>query len=313
MENSEEFKFPHETKEAASEATEEEFVVDVIDDTPEEDRNREPMNENPEPDEEELASYSDRVKKRIHTLQRAYHEERRAKEQADRERQEAIKFANTVAEKNKQLLSRTQKDASLLRETWKSKTEVELASAKEAYKNAYETGDSDLIIEAQDKLNRAIMRHEVSISQQPALQEESSPVETTDSVYTAPAPDKNAIEWSKKNQWFGKDNLMTNLAYGVHQELISSGVHPQRDAVKYYEEIDKQMRKRFPDYNWGDTGLKEPRQKQGANVVASVTRTAASGKKISLTQTQVALAKRLNIPLQEYAKQVAALNGADNG
>ena len=102
---------------------------------------------------------------------------------------------------------------------------------------------------------------------------------------------------------------MTSLAYGVHEELVQSGIHPQRDAVKYYENIDKAMRHRFPDYNWGDTEKKNSRTRPSASVVAPVTRT-ATGKKVALTQTQVAIAKRLNIPLAEYAKQVAALQGA---
>jgi hypothetical protein len=304
-----EFKFPDELEKPTAE---EELEVEIIDDTPPEDRNREPLVENPEPDEEELSSYSDRVKKRIGTLQKAYHDERRAKEQADRERQEAVNYASSVMEQNKNLVKRTNTDANLLHETWKSKAEVDLDAAKRKYKDAYESGDADAIIEAQDSLQRATMRHETSLTRQP-LQTEEVAVKPNQDVYTAPPPDETATAWATKNSWFGKDRLMTGMAYGVHEDLIARGVHPQRDATKYYDEINREMRKRFPDYSWGDSGVKEPRQKANANVVAPVTRTLSGNKKIALTQTQVALAKRLNIPLQEYAKQVAALNGGNNG
>jgi len=303
------FKFPDEepvTKE-------EEVEIDIIEDVPEEDRGQVPFKGNPEPDEDELASYSDNVKKRIFSLKKAYHDERRAKEQADRERQEAITFANGIVERNKNLVKRTNDDATLLHETWKSKAESDLDSAKRAFKEAYESGDADSIITAQDTLSRATMRHENSLITKPSLQPEEVVVKEDSSVYTAPPPDENAKDWAGKNPWFGKDRLMTGMAYGLHEELISRGVHPERDASKYYEKINKEMRKRFPDYTWDDSEEKEPRQKTNANVVAPVTRSASGSKKIALTKTQVAIAKRLNIPLMEYAKQVAILNGANNG
>ena len=293
----EEFQFPDEKEKDKEQAPE--LEIEVIDDTPPEDRGREPLAENPDPDEEELASYSDRVKKRIHTLQKAYHD--------------ALAFANSIIEKNKSLVKKTNTDATLLHETWKSKTESDLENAKKAYKSAYESGDSDALLEAQEALNRATIRHENSLSSKPALQEENFAVEDEKNVYTAPPPDENAVAWAKKNSWFGKDRVMTGTAYGIHEDLIATGIHPQRDATKYYEEINKQMRVRFPDYNWGDSGVKEPRSKTTANVVAPVTRTASGSKKVALTKTQVALAKKWNIPLEEYARQVQVLNGENNG
>ena len=302
---------PEEPVEAESD---DDFQFEVVDDTPEEDRNKEPLVEKPEPDEEELASYSDRVKKRISTLQRAYHDERRAKEQALREQQEALKYAQSVLEKNKTLIKKTNTDATLLHETWKSKVETDLERAKQMYKAAYETGDAESIIEAQEALNRATVRHEAALSQQPTLQPENDVVEPSRSVYTEAPPDPQAEAWVSKNSWFGKDRLMTALAYGIHEDLTNRGVHPIRDANKYYGELDRVMRERFPDYSWGDSGEKVPRQQKqpAATVVAPVTRS-STGKKVALTQTQIAIAKRLNIPLKEYAKQVAVLNGGNNG
>ena len=305
----EEYQFPDETKPEVKD----ELEVEIIDDVPEGDRNREALTESPEPDENELASYSDRVKKRIGVLQRAFHDERRAKEQSSRERDEAMSYANSIVAKNKSLVQKSNDDASLLHETWKSKAETDLDSARKTYKSAYESGDADAVVDAQEALNRATMRHENSISFKPTLQTQEIPVEPENSVRTAPPPDDAAVSWASKNSWFGKDRLMTGMAYGLHEELISSGIHPQRDAAKYYGEINQQMRKRFPDYGWGDSEGKEPRQRTSANIVAPVTRTSSGGKKVSLTQTQVAIAKRLNIPLAEYAKQVAVLESMNNG
>jgi len=305
----EDYKFPDEV----TPEIKDELEVEIIDDVPEGDRNREALTESPEPDENELASYSDRVKKRIGVLQRAFHDERRAKEQSSRERDEAMSYANSIVAKNKSLVQKSNDDASLLHETWKSKAETDLDSAKKAYKSAYESGDADAVVEAQEALNRATMRHENSLSFKPALQTQETPVQPENSVRTAPPPDDAAVSWASKNSWFGKDRLMTGMAYGLHEELISSGIHPQRDAAKYYGEINQQMRKRFPDYGWGDSEGKEPRQRTSANIVAPVTRTSSGGKKVSLTSTQVAIAKRLNIPLAEYAKQVAVLESMNNG
>jgi hypothetical protein len=246
-------------------------------------------------------------------LQRAFHDERRAKEQSSRERDEAMSYANNIVAKNKSLVQKSNNDDSLLHETWKSKAESDLDNAKKSYKSAYESGDADAVVDAQEALNRATMRHENSILYKPTLQTQEIPVEPENSVRTAPPPDDAAVSWASKNSWFGKDRLMTGMAYGLHEELISSGIHPQRDAKKYYGEINQQMRKRFPDYGWDDSEGKEPRQRTSANIVAPVTRTSSGGKKVSLTQTQVAIAKRLNIPLAEYAKQVSVLEGMNNG
>jgi hypothetical protein len=303
------YKFPDEP----NPIVQEEIEVDIVDDVPEGDRNREALTESPEPDENELASYSDRVKKRIGMLQRAFHDERRAKEQSSRERDEAMSYANNIVAKNKSLVQKSNNDDSLLHETWKSKAESDLDNAKKSYKSAYESGDADAVVDAQEALNRATMRHENSILYKPTLQTQEIPVEPENSVRTAPPPDDAAVSWASKNSWFGKDRLMTGMAYGLHEELISSGIHPQRDAKKYYGEINQQMRKRFPDYGWDDSEGKEPRQRTSANIVAPVTRTSSGGKKVSLTQTQVAIAKRLNIPLAEYAKQVSVLEGMNNG
>jgi hypothetical protein len=295
-------------------APEDEVEVEVVDDTPPEDRNREPMTEDPEPTKDELASYSEKVQARISKLQRAYHDERRAKEQFQREQQEAVRYAQQVSEYNKKLATQTASSKKLLHDTWKSKTESELAQAKSAYKAAYESGDSEALTEAQEALNRAVIRHEQAITEKPveenSLQPDLNAVKNTQDTQSQQGPDENAKAWVAKNPWFSSDEEMRGTVFGIHERLLKSGVHPVRDASKYYEEIDRTMRKRYPDYNWGDKQVDKPGNKpraKPATVVAPVTRT-SKGQKVVLTQTQVTLAKRLNIPLQEYARQQALLN-----
>lgn len=318
----EEVDLPDITK--SGEAPEEEVVapadseieVEVVDDTPPEDRGREPMRTNPEPTDEELASYSEAVQKRIKTLQRGYHDQRRIAEAADRERQEALRFAQSVVEQNKALKSTSTSKDKLLHETFKSKAETDLAQARAIYKAAYESGDSEALTEAQEALNRATIRHEMAVTRQaPAeetLQQDQAGVKSGQRVNAAPPVDENAKAWAAKNKWFGSDEEMTGTAYGVHEKLLKRGFHPVRDAERYYEEIDSAMRKRFPEYNWGNTApTGEKPRKQPPTVVAPVTRT-SKGTKVVLTQTQVAIAKRLNIPLQEYARQQALLQQGAN-
>ena len=290
-----------------------EVEVEVIDDTPPADRGRGEPIKDADPDEKELASYSEGVRTRIQKLQRGYHDERRAKEAAVREAQEALRFAQSLKDANKSLVEKTNTASTQLHETYKSKTEGDLVNAKAEYKAAYESGDSDALTEAQEKLSRATMRHEMAISQKEApLHVEKEGVKSDEAVYTAPEPDESAKEWAEANPWFRTDRLMTSLAFGKHEELIAKGIHPVRDAKKYYEAIDQEVRKRFPDYEWGDK-IETPTRQKAPTVVASVTRTPKGGQKVSLTQTQVAIAKRLNVPLQEYAQQVAKLNGGQNG
>lgn len=292
----------------------EDIQIDVIDDTPPEDRGKEPMTAVPEADEDELKSYSTKVKARIEKLTRAYHDERRAKEQLSREHQEAVNYAQAVNNLNRQLSERTTASTKNAQETWKAKAKTDLDSAKAKYKIAYESADPDQIIEAQEGMSRATMRHEWAQNQQPAAPvTPAAPLQSlekrVEQVFTAPPPDPKAADWASKNTWFGKDRQMTSLAYGVHEELISNGVNPTRDSDEYYAKINSAMRKRFPDYEWGD---KHETASRPRTVVASVTRT-ASGKRVSLTQSQVAIAKRLNIPLAEYAKQVSLLQGGTSG
>jgi len=293
-----------------------EIEYEVVDDTPEKDKGRTAV-KSPEPDEEELDQYSDTVKKRMRHLVHGYHDERRAKEAAEREREEAIKYANKIINENKQLKQTLNADTELIVATQKEKAAAEMTNAKRSYKDAYESGDADAIVDAQETLSKATINKEVAerwggqrvnnhVEQQI---EQEQPVAKPVQVV-----DRNAEDWAGKNPWYGPNKAMTALAFGVHEELLEKGLHPVKDAEKYYEGIDKAMRQRFPEYEWSESDDEAPQkqQRQAPTVVASVKRT-SSGKKVVLTQTQVAIAKRLNVPLDLYAKQVIAQQERENG
>ena len=291
--------------------------VEVVDDTPKADRGRKPSEPPEDVTEEELQDYSEKVRRRIQHFSKGYHDERRAKEQALRERQELERLAQQLVEENKQLKGSVTKNQTVLIEQARRSAAAELEMAKRAYRQAYESGEADAVLDAQDKLTNARLKLErVNNIKLPALQEKEVPVETQQQqqVYNAPAPqvDTKAQEWQKANPWFGTDDEMTSFALGLHSKLVKSGVDPQSD--EYYETINSRMRSVFPD-NFEDTSLEEVEEeepKRRANVVAPATRSTAP-KKVRLTQTQVAIAKRLGVPLELYAKKVAEEMRKANG
>lgn len=309
-----EYKFPDEAEaeapvkeETTAETATEEVEIEVVDDTPEEDRGRKPA---PPPDEvsdDELTKYSEDVQKRIKKFTRGYHDERRAKEAALREKEEAVRYAQQLIEENKKLKGTVNSNQTALLETAKKNAQAELNDAKRKYKEAYESGDSDAVVDAQEKLTSAKMKVErLANFKPPALQPQQNAVQQQ---HTAPAPvqvDKKAEDWRNENQWFGSDEEMTAFALGLHKKLVSQGVDPTSD--DYYEKINSRMRQVFPD-QFEEAPEAKPRSK---SVVAPATRSTAP-KKIVLTQSQVQLAKRLGVPLEIYAKQVAEELRKQNG
>ena len=275
-----------------------EIEVEVIDDTPEADRDRKVSDPPEEVTEEELEDYSDKVRNRIKHFSKGYHDERRAKEQALREREELERYTQQLVVENKDLKTSQGKNQTVLLEQAKRGTAGELEVAKREYKEAYEAGDSEAVVEAQEKLTVAkIKADRLDNIKLPTLQDDDSPVEE---VNTQPAPvpvDDRANEWAAANPWFGSDDEMTSYVLGLHNKLVKTGVDPQSD--NYYETINARMRQMFPE-EFGE----ETKPKRQANVVAPATRS-ISPKKVTLTKTQVNLAKRLGVPLEDYAKQVA--------
>ena len=277
----------------------EEVEVEVVDDTPKADRNRKASAPPEDVTEEELENYSEKVRKRIQHFSKGYHDERRAKESAERERQELERYAKQLADENKALQEKAAKSNKALVEQGKKEAEKDVNVAKYAYKKAYDAGDADKVLAAQEKLTDAKMKlaklEEVDIS----LQEDPDPVQRQESVQV----DAKADKWAKENTWFGQDDEMTAYAMGVHNKIVKEGVDPSSD--EYYEKINSRMRSNFSEY-FGEEEQTEEQEtkKRKSNVVAPASRS-TSPKKVTLTRTQVAIAKKLGVPLELYAKKVA--------
>ena len=282
------------------EVTDDEYEIEVVDDVPKSDRKRKPSAPPTEVTDEELEDYSEKVRNRIKHFSKGYHDERRAKEQATRERQELEKYAKTLIEENNQLKGTVDKNQAALLEQAKKTAAGETLIAKRQYKQAYEAGDADKVLEAQEKLTAAnIKTDKLKNFTPPALQTEEDGVQVPQESQ-APAIDERASDWAKENTWFGQDKEMTGYAMGLHEKLVSEGVNPSSD--EYYETINSRMQTLFPN---NFEGVEEKaKSKRQPNVVAPASRS-ASPKKVTLTQTQVAIAKRLGVPLELYAKKVA--------
>jgi hypothetical protein len=293
-----------------------ELDLEIEDDTPPEDRNRDPLPKEivEEVENDDLTSYSDKVKTRLSQLRKMHHDERRAKEAADRERQEAIKFAQQLADENRKLKTTLSSGEATYIQTLKESLENELSIAKRDYGEAYDSGDRDKIIEAQSKMNDTQLRlaqanNYVTQFKTP-LQEPEKDVYIQQNQQSIPKPDSRALDWQDKNEWFGKDEEMTSLALGLHEKLVRGGISPTSD--EYYRRIDSTMQKRFPEY-FGDATLDEDQPAQRtkpSNVVAPATRSTAP-KKVRLTKTQVALAKKFGLTPEQYARETLKLENAN--
>jgi hypothetical protein len=277
-----------------------EVEIEIVDDTPPKDRGRKPSDPPEDPTDEELEGYSEKVRKRMSHLTKGYHDERRAKETAFREKEEAIRYAQQILEENKNLKGTVGKNQEVLLEQAKRATAGEVEQAKAKYKLAYESGDSDAVVAAQDDLTAAkIKADRINNFKLPTVQAPETEVQRQQ---TAPQVDEKAVNWQQQNSWFGSDDEMTSFALGLHQKLVKQGLDPRSD--EYYEKINSRMRQVFPDEFDTDEEVEVEKPRQRSNVVAPATRSTAP-KKIVLTPTSVALAKRLGVPLEEYAKQVA--------
>ncbi len=308
-----EFEFPDEKEAKASTADKEvsnEVEIEVVDDTPEKDRGREASEPPTEVTEDELENYSDKVKKRIQHLSKGYHDERRAKEAAAREKEEALRFAKQVFEENQKLRNFANASNKFAVASEKTAAEAELAQARAKFKKAYEDGDADILASAQEEIADAKIK--ISQVERKAV---NIPLQRKEPEYNAPVSpqpqvDHKALAWQRQNSWFGSDKEMTSFALGVHEKLVDEGLDTTSD--EYYGKLNRRIRQVFPEV-FGDEVVEEkPKKAKPANVVAPATRSTAP-KKIVLTQTQVAFAKRRGVPLEDYAKEVAKQMGRDNG
>jgi len=307
----EEFKFPDEKEKPEAKVEEKidfeiegEPAIEVVDDTPPEDRGRKPMDEPPkEVTDEELSKYDESVQKRIKHFTKGYHEERRAKESAEREKDEALRLAQAVLDENKRLKGSVNQNQTALLEQAKRVVSNEIETAKRMYKEAYESGDTEKLVEAQDALTTAKIRADKVNNFKPTpLQEEETPVQTIQQPTRAAPVDEKLLAWQDQNQWFGSNKRMTAYALGLHEDLVSEGI--PSGSEEYYRRINADIRERFPDQVGAGEFVDAKPQRTKSNVVAPATRSTAP-KKIVLTQTQVNLAKRLGVPLELYARKVA--------
>ena len=284
-----------------------EIEIEVIDDTPIEDRGRWPLNKEVEdPTDEEIENYSDKVKHRIKELTHARHDERRSKEAVLREKQELERLAQHLIEENKSLKKSVNVGQEAFISSSKEKAEADVAMARRQYKEAQEAFDTDAIIAAQEALTEAKWNLEkVKNYRVTPLQEQEIPVQTQPRQTQTVQPDEKSLRWQAKNQWFGSQGFeeVTSYALGLHQKLVSAGTDPRSD--DYYEQIDARVRSKFPEV-FGEPEKKPVDARRPSTVVAPASRSTTAGK-VKLTTTQLNLAKKFGLTPQQYAAQVAKL------
>jgi hypothetical protein len=291
------------------EAKEKDFELEIEDDTPEQDRNRQPLPKEMVQDleEDELEEYSEKVKTRLKQMKKVWHDERREKEAALREQQEAVSLAHNLVEENKKLKTRLTEGEKSLIMTATREAELDTQMAERAYKEAYDSGDSDQILEAQKKLNTTSNRLERLKGYRPSLQASENSVQNQPTQAAAPRLDQKTDSWRKQNTWFGQDEEMTATALGLHQKLEKQYGGQYIGTDEYWNTVNKTMQRRFPEY-FGDEEPEKP-QRTAATVVASASRSTAP-KKIVLKQSQLALARKLGLTPEQYAREYAKTMGA---
>ena len=259
----------------------------------------------------EIDKYSAGVQKRIDQLTKQYRDEERARQEAQGLQEEAVKYAEKIKEENEKLRKSLEDNEGVLLTQAKTRIEAQLEQAKAQYKTAYEAGDPDELLKAQSELTR-LQNEEYRVNNfKPAKREEAEPVPTAAPKQEAqpePAkPPQRALDWADKNPWFMQDKRMTGFAYGVHEELVTKGVEPNSE--QYYNEIDAAMKEAFPNKFEVAAEESAPPQPQAGNVVAPPSRTSKKPRKVKLTPSAAALAKRLGLTAEQYAAQLMKDNG----
>lgn len=308
-----EFKFPDEEETASVSTSEakkdtESFEIEIEDDTPPEDRGRAPMPKQlvEELEKDDLEAYDEGVKTKLKQMRKVWHDERREKEAALREQQEALGFAQRLLDENKKIKNLLSTGEKEYVSTLKTAAEAEMAMARRAFKDAHESGDSDKLADAQEQMQRAQLKLLQAQNFRPtALQESENVVQTAPQQVQTPGPDRKALAWQQRNPWFGQDEEMTATVRGLHQKLVRTGAEIGTD--EYYATLDKTMRKRFPEF------FEEPEEKpktepkaKPSTVVAPAVRSTSSSK-IKLTATQVQLAKKFGLTPEQYARAALKL------
>ena len=305
--------YPDMEDDDTEELLESEFEVEVEDDTPDEDRGKTPMPEEivEELEADELEEYTGAAKVKLKQLKKVWHDERREKERVIRENAEAVSFANKMFAENKRLRQTVNRGEEYAVSSATETATLELEQARREYKTAYELGDSDKLLEAQEQLSDAQDRLRNLKRYKPSLQEEDTSVAVGEERPVVPTPDANTQAWQKRNTWFGTDEEMTATALGLHQKLTKQNGDGFVGTADYWRSIDSTMARRFPEY-FGDKASRAPerRAKVGAvssSVVAPATRSTSS-RKVILRSSQAALAKRLGVTTEQYAAEQLKLD-----
>jgi hypothetical protein len=297
------------------EAAEEEFEIVIEDDTPEEDRDREPMPEEivDNLEKDELEEYSVEKSKQ---LKKVWHDERRAKEAAQRERDAAIAFAKQQQEENRKFRADLNKGEEALMENSKSSAEHEIQLATKMYKEAFESGEADQVAAAQAKMVAAQSRLHAAENYEPQYgeieQAEQNEGWSIQPQEPQPQLDRKALAWQKENEsWWGTNRKMTSFAFGMHEDLVSQGIDPDVDSDEYYSSIDKEMRLRFPEEFEGETPEADasPRTAAKAKTVVSSAKRTTKSKKVVLKDSEVRLAHRLGLTPEDYVREKLKLEG----
>ena len=320
---SDSYKFPDEddgkgkaedTLDISVEGDDVDIKVDVKDDTPAEDRFVEPLPNNIKEDLEKAddsEDYSHNVKLKFKQYKKAWHDERREKEAALREQQEALAVAQRILDENRKLKSVLQSGEKELISTYQSSAEMEVDKASRNYKEAYDSGDSDKLLEAQQEMIRAQLKLDKAKNFKPTVQNEENDVQLTPQRPQSPQMDSKVASWVSKNPWFVDQNKrsMRRYAEGVHEDLESKYGRGFIGTDEYYEAIDREVQRRFPEEFGGASNNDEddkPQRTKPSTVVAPAKRSTAP-KKVVLSKTQVGLAKKFGLTNEQYARELMKL------
>lgn len=304
--------------EAANKEVEDRVEIEIEDDTPPEDRGRQPLPKElvKELEDDELDEYSEQVKTKLKQMKKVWHDERREKERALREQQAALEMAQQLRNEIKQLRTKVTENEGHLVNTAKNAVELELKNAEKAYKEAYEAGDSDKLLEANKQLTEASYRLERLKGYKPPVQSQENEVNYSEAQIPVPQLDPKTDSWRRQNTWFGSDDEMTAAALGLNNRLIRERGRAFEGTDEYWEIVDKTMRKRFPEYDWGEkpaetaTKTAQARTDKPATVVAPVSRSTASTK-VRLKDSQLAIIKKMGITPEQYVQEMMKLERAN--
>ena len=312
-----EYKFPDELEAKVSMKgdDEEEFTVEIEDDTPEEDRGKEPLPKdiiNSLETPEEGGEYSEEVIVKFKQYKKAWHDERREKDAALREQAEALRIAESILEENKRLKATLSSGEQEYIATVKAAAETDVEVAKRNYREAYDSGDTDKLVDAQQALMDASLKLDRTRNFKPTLQDDETEVQLPQRSQadnkTQPV-DPKFTDWQRRNSnWFQKDEEMTDAAMGLHKKLYREYGPEYIGTDDYYERIDKTIRKRFPESFPENRDVEtRPQQKSKPSTVVASARRSTAPKSIKLTQTQAALAKKFKLTPEQYAREVLKL------